>query len=333
VPVEVAKAVRQEVPVRLDALGSVTTMASVAIKPRVDTAIVEVHFTDGAMVKTGELLFTLDSRQIEAEIKRVEAVIAGAAAQLEQAQRDVERYAELIARNATTQVTLNNARTQVNVSRSLAESNKATLENLKVQLSYCSIRAPISGRIGMAAVKVGNIVRQADPLPIATINQTAPIYVSFGLSQGHLPDLRAAVSNETATVQAVVPGSGARASGQVAMFENTVDAATGMVIVRASMPNTDELLWPGTLVNVEVTLRTEERIVVPVTAVQVSQAGTFMFVVKDNIATVRTVKVAWTVDRRAVIASGLEEGDVVVIDGQLLLSEGTRVSPRSQASS
>ena len=137
-------------PVRLEALGTVTTIASVAIKPRVDTEIVGVHFADGARVKQGDILFTLDSRQIEAEIKRVEAVIAGAEAQLEQAQRDVQRYTELVAKNATTQVTLNNAQTQVNVSRALAESNKATLENLKVQLSYCTIRAPISGRIGMA---------------------------------------------------------------------------------------------------------------------------------------------------------------------------------------
>jgi RND family efflux transporter MFP subunit len=333
VPVVVAKAIQQDAPVRLDALGSVTTIASVAIKPRIDTAIVGVHFDDGARVKAGDLLFTLDGRQIEAEIKRVEAVIAGAEAQLEQATRDVERYTELVSRNATTQVTLNNARTQVNVSRALAESNKATLENLKVQLGYCTIRAPIAGRVGMAAVKVGNIVRQADAQPIATINQTAPIYVSFGLSQGHLPDLRAAVANETATVQAIVPGSGARASGQIAMFENTVDAATGMVVVRALMPNADELLWPGTLVNVEVTLRVERRITIPASALQASQEGTFVFVVKDNAAIVRPIIVARTVERRAVIESGLEEGEVVVTDGQLLLSNGTRVNPRAEANS
>lgn len=333
VPVVVAKAVRGDAPVRLDALGSVTTIASVAIKPRVDTAIVGVHFTDGAKVNAGDLLFTLDGRQIEAEIKRVQAVITGAEAQLDQAQRDVQRYTELVAKNATTQVTLNNAQTQVNISRATAESNKATLENLRVQLGYCTIRAPIAGRVGMAAVKVGNIVRQADVAPIATINQTAPIYVSFGLSQSHLPDLREALANETATVQAVVPGSGARASGQVAMFENTVDAATGMVTVRASMPNADELLWPGTLVNAEVTLRIEQRVSIPATAVQASQAGTFVFVVKDNVASVRPIKVARTVERRAVIESGLEEGDVVVTDGQLLLSNGTRVNPRGEASS
>jgi RND family efflux transporter MFP subunit len=333
VPVAVAKAVRKEIPVRLDALGSVTTIASVAIKPRVDTEIVQVHFTDGAMVKRGDVLFTLDSRQIEAEIKRVEAVIAGAEAQLEQAQRDVQRYTELVAKNATTQVTLNNALTQVNVSRALAESNKATLENLKVQLGFCTIRAPIAGRVGMATVKVGNIVRQADLAPIATINQTAPIYVSFGLSQRALPDVRQAIANETATVQAVVPGSSARAVGQVSMIENTVDAATGMVIVRATMPNADEVLWPGTLVSVELTLRTELRVTVPATALQQDQQGTMVFLVKDNVAAVRRVTVERTVDGFAAIASGLEEGDVVVTDGQLLLSNGTRVTPRGGASS
>jgi membrane fusion protein, multidrug efflux system len=333
VPVAVAKAVRKEVPVRLDALGSVTTIASVAIKPRVDTAIVGVHFTDGAHVKVGDVLFTLDSRQIEAEIKRVEAVIAGAEAQLEQAQRDVQRYTELVARNATTQVTLNNAQTQVNINRAVAESNKATLENLKVQLGFCTIRAPIAGRIGMATVKVGNIVRQADLAPIATINQTAPIYVSFGLSQRTLPDVRQAITNETATVQATVPGSGAQAAGQVSMIENTVDATTGMVIVRATMPNADEVLWPGTLVNVELTLRTERRVTVPATALQQDQQGTIVFLVKDNVAAVRRVTVERTVDGFAAIASGLEEGDVVVTDGQLLLSEGTRVTPRGGAGS
>ena len=199
VPVVVATAVKQSVPVRLEALGTVTTIASVAIKPRIDTEIVGVHFADGARVKKGDILFTLDSRQIEAEIKRVEAVIAGAEAQLEQAQRDVQRYTELVAKNATTQVTLNNAQTQVNVSRALAKSNKATLENLKVQLGYCTIRAPITGRISMAAVKVGNFVRQADAAPLATINQIAPIYVSFTVPQRSLPDVRAALAAETAT--------------------------------------------------------------------------------------------------------------------------------------
>ena len=332
VPVEVAPAAMRSVPMRAEALGNVTTMASVAIKPRVDTEIVGVHFTDGARVKQGDVLFTLDSRQIEAEIMRVEAVITGAEAQLEQALRDVARYTELVAKNAATQVTLNNAQTQVNVSRATAESNKATLESLKVQLGFCTIRAPIAGRIGTASVKAGNFVRQADPVPLAVINQIAPIYVSFALPQRVLPDLRQALAAESATIQAIVPGTDKRASGQIAVIENTIDPATGMVTVRAAMPNEDELLWPGTLVNAVLTLRFDSRVTVPAAALQNSQAGTFVFVVKNNVAQVRQVKVERMVDGLAVIESGLEDGEVVVTDGQLLLSNGIRVTQRKAGS-
>jgi len=311
----------------------VTTIAGVAIKSRVDTAIVGVHFEDGARVKQGDILFTLDGRQIEAEIRRVDAVIVGAEAQLEQALRDVQRYTDLVAKNATTQVTLNNALTQVNIARALADSNKATLENLKVQLGFCTIHAPISGRISMASAKVGNIVRQADPIPLATINQIAPIYVSFTIAQRNLPDVRSALAAETATLDAVIPGTDARAQGQVTMIENTVDPATGMMTIRATMPNENELLWPGTLVNTALTLRIEERVTVPASALQLSQSGTFVFVVKDNVANVRPVTVERTVDGLSAIRSGIEEGEAVVTDGQLLLSNGTRVMPRGKADS
>jgi RND family efflux transporter MFP subunit len=307
----------------------VTTIASVAIKTRVDSEITAVKFEDGARVKQGDVLFVLDSRAIETEIKRVQAVIAGAEAQFEQASRDVQRYSELVTRNATTVVTLNNAQTQVNISRATADSNKATLEGLRVQLSYCTIRAPITGRISMANVKVGNIARQADTSPLATINQTAPIYVSFTVPQRNLPDVRAAIAAETASLQAIVPGSDERETGQVTMVENTVDPATGMVTIRATMPNQKEVLWPGTLVNTALTLRAEERITIPATALQLSQSGTFVFVVKDGVATVRPVKVERTVEKISAIESGLEEGDVVVTDGQLLLSNGTKVTIKS----
>ena len=274
------------------------------------------------------MLFTLDCRQIEADMKRVQAVIDGAQATLEQAQRDVERYTDLVARNATPIVTLNNAQTQVNVSRATAESNRAQLENLKVQLGFCTIRASISGRISMANVKIGNFVRQADTSPMATINQMAPVYVSFTVPQKNLPDIRQAIAAETATVEAIIPGEDKRASGQVTMIENTVDPATGMAMIRATMPNKDELLWPGTLVTAEMTLRTEEGVVVPSNAVQVSQTGNFVFVVKDGVAKVQHVQVERQVGRETVIASGLNGGETVVTDGQLLLSDGTRVNPR-----
>ena len=328
VPVETATAERKTMPVQLRALGTVTPIASVAIKTQVDTTITGVRFRDGARVEKGDELFTLDCRQIEADMKRVEAVINGAQATFEQAQRDVERYTDLAARNATPIVTLNNAQTQANISKATAESNRAQLENLRVQLGFCTIRASISGRISMANVKIGNFVRQADTSPMATIVQTAPVYVSFTVPQKNLPDIRKAIAAETATVEAVIPGEDKRANGQVTMIENTVDMATGMATIRATMPNKDELLWPGTLVTTDMTLRSEEGIVVPATAVQVSQGGNFVFVVRDGVAKVQNVEVERQVGRETVIASGLSGGETVVTDGQLLLSDGTRVSPR-----
>jgi RND family efflux transporter MFP subunit len=328
VPVEVATAAKKTVPVRIEVLGSVTPIASVAVKVRVDSEITGVHFRDGALVNKGDLLFTLDGRAIEAQMKQIEGQLTGAKANLEQAERDIARYTELLAKSATTQVTLQNARTQGNIWRASVDSNTAQLENLSVQLSYCTIRAPISGRASMAAVKVGNFVRQADLIPLATIIQTAPIYVTFALPQGYLPDLRQALANESATIEAVIPGDPRQATGQVTMIENSVDAPTGTVPVRATMPNQDELLWPGTLVSVRLTFREEEAVIVPSTAVQVSQTGTYIFVVTDNVANVQPVTVARTLGDASVIASGLNGGEMVVTNGQLRLSNGTKVATR-----
>ncbi len=165
-----------------------------------------------------------------------------------------------MAKNATTMVTLNNAKTQVNIFTAAVESNSAQLELLRVQRDYTFIRAPITGRVSMANVKVGNYARQADLIPLATIIQVAPVYVTFALPQRSLSELRQAITNETASIQAVIPGDSRQATGQVTMIENTVDAATGTVPVRATMPNTDELLWPGTLVQVRLIFREEDAV-------------------------------------------------------------------------
>lgn len=328
VPIEVGKAERKQVPVQLQALGTVTPIASVAIKARVDTAITEVHFADGAHVNRGEVLFTLDGRAIQAQIAATEGQIARDKAQLDGAERDVRRYTDLVGKGATPVTNLDNARTQSEVYKAAIQADQGVLQNLKVQLSYCTIAAPISGRISAAAVKVGNFVRQADTSPMATINQMAPVYVSFTVPQNKLPDIRQAITNKTATVEATVPGAAKQAAGAVSMIENTVDISTGMATIRATMPNTDELLWPGTLVNVEMTLRQEEAVTVPSTAVQVSQTGNFVFVVKDGTAHVQRITVERQVGSQSVITKGLNGGETVVTEGQLLLSEGARVNPR-----
>ena len=240
------------------------------------------------------------------------------------------RYKTLVAKNATPQQTLDTAQTQADVFNAAIKSDQGVLENLKVQRTYCTITAPITGRISAAAVKVGNFVRQADTSPMATINQMAPVYVSFTVPQKDLPKIRKAIEAKTASVEAMIPGDTQPATGKVSMIENTVDSSTGMATLRATMPNTDERLWPGTLVTTELTLRTEQAVVVPTPAVQVSQSGNFVFVIdNNNTAKIVHVTTERQVGKETVITAGLQGGETVVTDGQLLLSNGTKVSPRA----
>ena len=330
VSVDVARAERQNVPVDVESIGTVTPIASVALKSRVETTIVGVHFDDGAKVKEGDLLFTLDARQIDAQFEQAQGALARDEAQLAGAERDLRRYNELIGKGATTQVNVDNARTQAEILNGTIKADKSALENLKVQKSYTLIRAPVTGRISAANVKVGNFVRPADTAPLATINQMAPVYVSFAVPQRVLGDLRDAMKIASTKVEATIPGSGRSESGTVAMVENSVDATTGMVTVRGIMDNANETLWPGTLVQTRLTVRTESAVVVPTVAVQRSQTGTYVFVVRDGTSRVQVVKVDRTNMGQSVISEGLAGGEEVVVDGQLLLSEGTRVESRAR---
>jgi RND family efflux transporter MFP subunit len=330
ISVELAKAERKPVPVDVDAIGMVTPISSVALKARLETTIVAVHFEDGAKVNEGDLLFTLDSRQIDAQIEQAEGTLARDRAQLEGAQRDLRRYTDLVGKGATTQVNVDNAKTQSDILIATIKADQAALDNLKVQKSYTLIRAPFAGRISAANVKVGNFLRPADTQPLAVINQMAPVYVTFAVPQRVLVDLREAMAKGASGVTATIPGHQRSESGTVAMVENTVDATTGMVTVRGIMNNENESLWPGTLVNTRLIVRNEDSIVVPTVAVQRSQNGNFVFVVKDGVAKVQQVKVDRTSQGTSVISEGLSGGESVVVDGQLLLSDGTRVEPRAK---
>jgi RND family efflux transporter MFP subunit len=328
VSVELATAERKPVPVDVDSIGTVTPMSSVALKSRLETTIVAVHFEDGAKVKEGDLLFTLDSRQIDAQIEQAAGMLAKDQAQLEGAQRDLKRYNDLIGKGATTQVNVDNAKTQADILIGSIKADQAALDNLKVQKSYTSIRAPFSGRISAANVKVGNFVRPADTAPLAVINQMAPVYVTFAIPQRVLVDLRHAMANGSSKVIATIPGHHSSEDGKVAMVENSVDSTTGMVTVRGVMDNANETLWPGILVATRLTIRTENAVVLPTVAVQRSQSGNYVFVVKGGVAKVQPVKVDRTLQGQSVITEGLSGGEDVVVDGQLLLSDGTRVEPR-----
>lgn len=329
VSVELAKAERKAVPVDVDAIGAVTPISSAALKSRVETTITAVHFADGAKVNEGDLLFTLDSRQIDAQIEQAEGTLARDRAQLEGAQRDLRRYADLVVKGATTQVNVDNAKTQSDILNATIKANQAALDNLKVQKSYTQIRAPFAGRVGAANVKVGNFVRPADTQPLAVVNQMAPVYVTFAVPQRVLVDLREAMAKDGSKVIATIPGHQRSEEGKVAMVENAVDPTTGMITVRGVMDNGNETLWPGTLVSTKLIIRTENSVVVPTIGVQRSQSGNFVFVVKDGAAKVQPVKVDRTFQGFSVISEGLSGDESVVVDGQLLLSDGSRVEPRA----
>jgi RND family efflux transporter MFP subunit len=329
ISVELTRAERKPVPVDVDSIGTVTPISSVALKSRVETTIVSVHFEDGAKVNAGDLLFTLDARQIDAQIEQASGMIAKDQAQLEGAQRDHKRFSDLIGKGATTQVNVDNAKTQADILIGAIKADQAALDNLTVQKSYTIIRAPFSGRISAANVKVGNFVRPADTAPLAVINQMAPVYVTFAIPQRALVDLRDAMAKGDSKVIAMIPGHQKSEDGKVAMVENAIDSTTGMVTVRGIMNNDSEALWPGILVNTKLIIRTEDAVTVPSAAVQRSQGGNYVFVVKDGKAHVQPVKVSRTFQGNSVVTDGLSGGEDVVVDGQLLLSEGTPVAARA----
>ncbi len=332
-PVVLDTARRGDVPVVHDAVGTVQAQAIVTLKSRVDAQVQHIDVPDGAVVKAGQLLAKLDSRQIEAQIKQAEASLVRNRTVLDQATRDVSRFEELVARNAGTKVSLENSKTQVAAARASILGDEAQIENLKVQLSYYTIRAPISGRIGTVNVKAGNIIRAGDNNPsgtLATIVQTTPIYVVFSAPQRLLAEYRAATGGAGSYVDATPQGSKKPVRGRIAFIDNTIDPATGTVAVRAEFSNEDDQLWPGQLCNLRIVLRNEQDVVsVPRTATQAGQNGNFVYVVENNVARVRPITIGRTQDGRDIVTEGLTGGESIVVEGALALSNGARIQART----
>ncbi len=331
IPIIVGQVERKDFPWRVDAIGAVQPIATVALRAHLDATIKEVLVADGAAVKKDEVLFKLDSRQIEAQLKGAEAQLAKDEAQLEQNKRDVTRFTDLVARSATPVVNLDNARTAAATTEAAILGDHAAIENLTVQLGWHTITAPITGRIGVVNQKVGNLAKGGDISPagvLATINQISPIYVAFSISQTLLPTLREAMA-QNARVVATPQGSPKSAIGRLALVENSIDGGTGTIMARAIFDNADELLWPGQLCNLSITLKMEpDTVVAPREAVQVGQSGNYVFTVVDGRAHVQPVVAGRNQDGEIVVTKGLNGGETVVTDGALLLREGSNVRIR-----
>lgn len=329
VPVIVTTVSKKPMPVVVDAVGTVQSIASVQIKPRMDSQIMKVNVEEGAFVKEGDILFELDGRTLRAQLAQIEAQIRKDQTQVVQAKRDLQRYEELFSKNAGTLVQRDNANTALKSAEAQLESDEASKTSVQTLLTYTEIRAPVSGRIGSISSKAGAVVRVGDNTAtstLATINQIDPIYVSFAIPQVILPDLRAAMANGPVKVTAIVDDQKKR-SGVMAFIENNVDPNTGTVTAKARIDNASELLWPGQFVKVEITLGIEaDAMSVPAAAVQLGPQGPFLYVVKDGVAELRNVVVKRTQNGESVIGKGIEGGESVVIDGQLRLANGANVS-------
>ncbi|HEX6853436.1 MAG TPA: efflux RND transporter periplasmic adaptor subunit [Candidatus Polarisedimenticolaceae bacterium] len=334
VPVVTGTVETRDVPVEVVAIGNAEAVESVAIQPRVGGEIVGVHFAEGTEVARGQLLFTIDPRPYRVALEQAEARLARDAALLRKAEEDVRRYERLVKQEYVTREQYDNAVAQAEALRATIRGNDADVERARLELEYASIRAPISGRAGRVLVERGNLVKDNDDRTLVTILSTRPIEVAFAVPERHLAEIRARHAEGRLEVSARPrDGRGDAAIGRVVLVDNAVDRASGTIRLKARFENADGALWPGQYL--EVALRLESlkgAIVVPRTAVQTGQSGTYVFVVRpDGTAETRAVEVAFTRDDVTIVRGALAAGETVITDGQLRVVPGARVEAKPAA--
>lgn len=326
VPVTVGQVVQKTMPVTFRAIGHVEPIAAVAVKARIGGELQRVGFSEGQTVAAGATLFTIDPRPYRAALAQAEAGLARNRALLAKAEADSTRYAGLVSQDYVTKEQYDQILANVGALRAAIAADQANVDAARLNLAYCTITAPVSGRTGALSLKPGNLVKANDDKPLLTINQVQPIHVVFSVPAQLLPAL-AAKRAEALKVEATIPG-GAAETGKLAFVDNAVDATSGTVLLKAVFANPSEALWPGQFVDVTVTLGEEaDRVVAPAAAVLSGQQGQYSFVVKeDGSAELRPLKVARSDEHEAVIESGLSAGETVVTDGQLRLVPGAKVT-------
>jgi multidrug efflux system membrane fusion protein len=354
-PVSVGKATQESVPTELHVVGTVEASAVVQVKSQIAGQLLEVTFTEGQNVKQGDLLFQIDPRpyddalhQAEAAVERDQAMITQAeatlqrdAAQVKFAESDATRQEQLNQEKLASKMTADQARTTLDVNRAASRASQASVGTARANLtadqaavskagldrSYCEIHAPISGRTGNLLVHAGNLVKEND-VPLVIIHQVEPIFVDFNVPEDHLGAIRRLNAGHSLAVRATLQdGSGRGVAGSLAVIDNTVDASTGTIHLKATFENRDSMLWPGQFVSVALTLDTlRDATVVPAEAVQMGQLGQVVFVVKpDHSVDMRPVTLGTSLGTKTVIEKGVAPGETVVVDGQMALFPGVTV--------
>ncbi len=328
VPVAAATAAARDVPVVIKTIATVEPYATVSIKARVGGEIKQVNFREGQEVKKGDLLFVIDPRTWEAILKEAQARLARDKALANKAKVDAVRFAQLVKQEFVSREQYEQARATAEALQATVQADEKAVETARLQVSYCYIHAPITGRTGNLLADQGNLIKADADKAMLVINQIEPIYVSFAVPQQYLPEIKKYMAAGPVRVEAALSDNEKSAAAGVLTFvNNTVDVATGTIQLKATFANGDRRLWPGQFVNATINLTVERQVVVvPAQAIQVGQEGQFVFVVTPELtAEARKVEVSRMFDGQAVIKSGLQPGERVVTDGHLRLAPGAKM--------
>jgi len=326
-PVSVVAAVIQEVPAYLDEIGKCVAREVVSIQPQVSGRITEIHFTDGADVKTGDLLFTIDPRPYQAQLDAAEATLAQQGAALDLARIQYARIADLAGTKAIAQQDYDTRKNAVDVAEAQVKQSQAAVETARLNLEYTSVHSPIDGRAGHRLVDLGNVVT-ANSGSLLTLQRLDPIYAEFTVTENDLTAVQRHMGQGSLRVEVRLPDEPDKpVAGQLTFLDNAVQDATGTVMLRATVANGSHLLWPGRFVTVRLVLSTiSHAVLVPAAATQMSAKGPFVYVIKDDAtAELRPVQLGQRQGDLVVISQGLKAGERVVINGQLGVTPGGKV--------
>ncbi len=357
VPVTIAQVVEESVPIQVRTVGTAEAFSTVEVKSQVAGQLMNVKFLEGGNVNQGDLLFEIDARPFrealrqaesalakdQAQLRVAEANLGRSQAQLKNAKADAARFEQLSKEGISTRQQEEQIRTAAEVTehsvrgdeatietvKAAVEADRTAIEQAKLNLSYCQILAPISGRAGNVLLHAGNLVKANGDNPLVVINQIKPVFVTFGVPERYLSEIARQQSRRKLPVAAAPEKDGMPAIGVLSVIDNTVDPNTGTIRLKAEFPNTDGRIWPGQFVNVVLTLDTQTAIVVPSEAVQVGQQNSFLYAVKaDQTVEPRPVTVGQTISGKVIIEKGVAAGETIVTDGQSRLYPGAKISTK-----
>jgi multidrug efflux system membrane fusion protein len=331
VPVRASRARESDLALKLGAIGNARASASVALKARVDGELASIHFKPGEAVKQGDVIFEIDPRPFQAALRQAEALQARDEASLTNALVELRRAEDLAATQVVSASLLDASRATLESLRAQVQADQAAVRTAALQLSFCTIIAPVNGRVSIGHLDAGNMVKNNDTV-LAVVNQTRPIFVDFAVPEPSLAAVRSALVAGPVRVEAAIPNQpGSAVAGSLAAVDNQVDATTGTVMLRAVFPNEKEELWPGQFLNITLEVgRLTNAVVVPAQAVQTSQVGDYVFVVNaSSTVEMRPVKLGPVQQGEAVIESGVKPGETVVTDGQLRLTPGAKAEVKA----